>query len=98
MASQYLLWKAKDEKPREERQLTSRERRLNWWHYHKWHVIIAAILLCIAADILSSALHLGQVMPDVEVAYVGSTLLSEETISQLESALAVLTSDGNGDR
>ena len=49
MASEYLLKKAKEEaKPEEIHTMTKSEKRRNWWDYHKWHVVIAAVLaLCL---------------------------------------------------
>ena len=69
MASEYLLKKYKDVKPDEERELTPKEKRQNWWYYHKWHVVIGFILLLICLDLGKSALHIGEVKPDLQIAY-----------------------------
>ena len=45
MASEYLKWKYRDVKPDEPIRLTRKEKALNWWHYHKWYVLLG-ILRC----------------------------------------------------
>ena len=97
MASEYLLKKYQDVKPDEVRELTKEEKRRNWWHYHKWHVVIAAVLAVCIGNILWNALGIGQTKPDYAIAYVGSTPLSEETIDALRDGLAALSPDLNGD-
>lgn len=97
MASEYLKWKYRDVQPDAPIELTSAQKRANWWHYHKWQVILGAVLLLCLGDILVHALGIGQVQPDVQIAYVGSAALPEETAAALETALASLATDGNGD-
>lgn len=98
MASEYLLKKAKEEvRPETPRVLTREERRRNWWHYHKWHVCIGIMLLLILLELLLNALGIGQTKPDYSIAYVGSTPLSEETVSALVDAFTDISSDMNGD-
>ena len=97
MASEYLKWKYRDVAPAEKIELTKAQKRKNWWHYHKWHVIVAAVLLCMAANILYHMLGIGEVRPDYRVAYVGSAYLPDETVDALEAALAELGEDANGD-
>ena len=97
MASEYLKWKYRDVKPEEHRELTPAEKRKNWWHYHKWHVIIGAVLLGIAVDLLLHALEIGQIKPDYQVAYVGTNALPDDTVAAIENAFAALGEDVNGD-
>ena len=97
MASEYLKWKYRDVKPDAPIQLTDREKRRNWWHYHKWHVILGAILILAVGNLLWHALGVGEVRPDYQVAYVGKDPLPEETVEALEVALAGLGTDENGD-
>ncbi len=42
MASEYLKWKYRNVRPDAPVERTRKQRRQNWWHYHKWHVILAA--------------------------------------------------------
>ena len=48
MASQYLKWKYRDVKPDAPVELTEAQRRANWWHYNKWYVLGACLLLLAA--------------------------------------------------
>lgn len=97
MASEYLKWLARDVKPEEKRELTPKEKWKNWWYYHKWHVVIGLIaLLCVAGlirDIVSNRNN----QPDFQVAYISATSLPDDTAAALESALAELGEDLNGD-
>lgn len=97
MASEYLEWKYRDVKPDVPKQLTGREKAQNWWHYHKWHIVLGAVLLIAAVDIGRSALGIGEVRPDYQIAYVGTDVLPEDTVTALETALAGLGEDCNGD-
>lgn len=98
MASEYLMKKAREEaKPEQVRELTKAEKRRNWWHYHKWHVVITLALAVCAANILWDVSGVGREKPDYSIAYVGSTPLSEETAEAIRSGLASLSPDMNGD-
>ena len=97
MASEYLKWKYRDVKPDEPIQYTAEQRRRNWWHYHKWHVVIAAVLMVALGDILWNVLGVGKVRPDYQIAYVGAAALPNDAVSALESALARLGRDADGD-
>lgn len=97
MASEYLKKKYKDVKPEAKRELTPQERRKNWWHYHKWHVVIAAVLVLIAADLVWSYLGRGEPKPDYQIAYVGTGNLPDDTVSAVEAGFASLGEDLNGD-
>lgn len=97
MASEYLLKKYADVKPDEERVLTPEEKRRNWWFYHKWHVVIGAVLVLCLCNILWHALGIGEVEPDFTIAYVGSQRLSEGAAEALTQGLEALAPDMNGD-
>ena len=97
MASEYLKKKYQDVKPEPKIQLTPAQKRKNWWHYHKWHVLLAALLLLAAGDILRHVLGIGQIRPDYCFAYVGAESLPEDTEAALEAALSGLGEDLNGD-
>ena len=56
MASEYLKWKYRDVQRREAVVLTPAERRKNWWHYHKWHVVIGLALAVLAVYLVCQAL------------------------------------------
>ena len=69
----------------------------NWWYYHKWYVICGIILVWILGDIAGNALGLREKKPDFQIAYVGETILPDDTVTALEQAFAGLGGDFNGD-
>ena len=97
MASEYLKWKYRDVKPDAPIERTKKQKAANWWHYHKWWLLVGAILLVAGADILTNALGIGKSAPDYQLAYVASAPLSDETVVALETAFSELGEDLNGD-
>ena len=95
MASEYWKWKYRDVRPEEKKPLTAREKRKNWWHYHKWHAAAALLLLAVAGDIAWNALS--RTEPDYRIAYVGTNPLPDDTAAALEAASSPLGEDLNGD-
>ena len=79
MASEYLKWKYRDVGPEQAVKLTPRQKRANWWYYHKWYVLLGLGLLAAALYLIARGLGFGQVTPDYQVAYVGSAALPEDT-------------------
>ena len=96
MAGEYYRWLARDVKPEEKRELTREEKWKNWWHYHKWHVLIGVVVLLLAANLGMDVLTDYTTAPDYSVAYVGSSYLPEDTADQLAEALAQMGEDLNG--
>ena len=97
MASEYLKWKYRDVKRRESVELTPKEKRKNWWHYHKWHTAIGVVLAGIGISLVCNAMGVGQVKPDYQIAYVGENALPDDTAAAIEAAFAALGEDLNGD-
>lgn len=95
MASEYLKWKYRDVQPEKTVELTKKQRRRNWWHYHKWHVLICAAVVLIGLDWAWNVLT--RVTPDYQVAYVGSAPLSQEDAAAWEARLSALGADCDGD-
>ena len=95
MASEYLKWKYRDVQPEKTVELTKEQRRQNWWHYHKWHVLIGAAVVLSGLDWVWNALT--RVTPDYQIAYVGSAPLSQEGAAAWEARLAALGADCDGD-
>ena len=95
MASEYLKWKYRDVQPDAPVELTKKQRRQNWWHYHKWYVGIGVIAVLIAGNLVWHAVT--QVHPDYQIAYVGAYPLPEEEAAAWESRLSALGADCNGD-
>lgn len=90
MASEYLKWKYRDVQPDVPREWTPKERRANWWHYHKWHVLLAAALALVLGDVTLSAWNARRNAPVYQVAYVSAHPLPKETAAALEAALTEL--------
>ncbi len=95
MASEYLKWKYRDVQPDKPVELTKKQRRQNWWHYHKWYVGIGVAAALIAANLIWHAAT--QVYPDYQIAYIGAYPLSEEEAAAWERRLSGLGTDCNGD-
>ena len=95
MASEYLKWKYRDVQPDQPVERTKKQRRQNWWHYHKRYVILGAAAVCIAGNLVWHALT--QVRPDYQIAYVGGIPLTEEDAALWEARLSALGADCNGD-
>ena len=98
MAGEYLRWKYRDVKPDEPPpERTRKEKAANWFHYHKWWIVVWAFLLFSVGSIIWNALGIGQVRPDYVVAYVGDAALPEDCVTALERELAALGQNVNGD-
>lgn len=78
-------------------QMTTSQKRKNWWHYNKWYVIIGVILFAALIHIVGNAMGLFTKSPDLQIAYVGVTPLPENTSAALEQAFAALIEDFNRD-
>ncbi len=98
MASEYLKWKYRDVKPDEPVTLTPAEKRKNWWHYHKWHVLLGIVLFVSLASIGWHAISSGKNLPDYQIAYVGTNPLPDDTVAAIEKVFASLGEDLNGDK
>lgn len=96
MAGEYYRWLARDVKPAEKRELTREEKIKNWWYYHKWHLLVAAVVIFLVADIVGDMLTERRNQPDYSVAYVGSSYLPDDTVAQLTEAMAGMGEDLNG--
>ena len=98
MAGEYFRWKYRDVKQDEPPpELTGKEKLANWFYYHKWWIVVWALLLFSVGSILWNALGIGQVRPDYIFAYVGSASLPGDCAGALKQALAALGQDVNGD-
>lgn len=96
MSSKYYEWLAKDQKKEEKRELTPKEKRINWWHYHKWYVVAALVLGVCVVSLIGTTVRNYRSRPDYSVAYIGSAPLAEETSAALQAALEGLGRDLNG--
>lgn len=69
----------------------------NWWYYHKWHVCIGAVLLFSIVDIGKSFFHIGETVPDYQIAYIGENSLPDDTVAQIENLFSSIGKDCNHD-
>lgn len=98
MASEYLKKKYQYIKPNEPSPpLTGKKWWANWFHYHKWWIVAGVVVLSIIGSMIWNALGIGQLKPDYIFAYIGGGELPEETAAALETELAALGEDVNGD-
>ena len=77
------------------REYTKQEKAANWWHYHKITVLVVVLAAAMAAWLVHDMFF--RVQPDVQIGYVGTTVLPAETVQALEQALTPYASDSNGD-
>lgn len=69
----------------------------NWWYYHKWYVICGLLLLFILADLIGNTFGWFKKNPDIQIAYIGETILPDDTIEALKEAFSSLGEDYNQD-
>ncbi|MEG1380929.1 MAG: hypothetical protein RSC73_01685 [Ruthenibacterium sp.] len=95
MASARYTLNIPPEIPEEKHEMTPKQKRDNWWFYHKWPLIIslAAIVLVgwLGYDILTN------VQPDYQVALMGEQMLPTGVVESLEANLPQFCDDRNGD-
>lgn len=98
MASDYQEWIARDVKREAPRELTKKEKRANWWHYHLLHVVLALVAVLAVGSLVFSILRGRSNQPDCQIAYIGAALLPDDAVAALETQLAPLIGDvdGNG--
>ena len=74
---------------------TAKDKRANWWFYHRNHlifgIIIAAILFSLVYSIAS------KVEPDYSIALITSYQLPEDVLAAMEAHIAPYADDRNGD-
>ena len=95
MASEYLMKKYKDVKPDEPKELTPKEKRANWWHYHRIHFVIAGILILAAIGFVKDVFM--KTEPDYQIGYFSDIYMETEVELAVEERLAQLGEDLNGD-
>jgi len=95
LASEYLMKKYKDVKPDEPIQLTDKEKKKNWWEYHKFYFLVGGILL---AFVISFIWELAsRVDPDYQIAFVSQYNMAEGADVRLSERLEPMLEDRNGD-
>ena len=69
----------------------------NWIYYYKWYVVVGVLLLLFVVRYIAGIFGVAEPHPDLQAAYVGRHVLSEETITALQDLLASKADDYNGD-
>ena len=92
----YLVGVEKEDLQAEEaRVLTGKEKRKNWWYYHKFHVLAAAVLIAVAASWIYTAFL--RPKPDYSIGLITSFSIPDEVRANLEDHIAQYADDRNGD-
>lgn len=76
---------------------TWKEELQNWFYYNKLWVFVGCVIVYVAGSMIWNALGIGQVKPDYSIAYIGSARLPDDCVEALETELAALGEDLNGD-
>ena len=74
---------------------SAKDKRKNWWDYHKGHVLLGAVLLAAAVSVIYSIVS--KVKPDYSIGLLTSFQLPERIIAQMEEHIAQYGEDRNGD-
>lgn len=74
---------------------TGKEKRKNWWHYHKVQVFVALLLIAVAASWIYTVVT--KVEPDYSVGMITSFQMPAEVTEALEEYLSPYCDDRNGD-
>ena len=99
MARDGYLWNAGEDTIHQTKQeqtpLTPKEKRKNFWYYHKVHILIA--VLCVA--VLGWTIHefTSRVNPDYQIGMVTMQDYPDAVIRQMEEQIAAIADDRNGD-
>jgi hypothetical protein len=94
-----MAWVTKDSKEEyqkpQEAAYTKQEKAGNWWHYNKVIVLVVVVAAVIAVLMIHDIMF--QTKPDLQVAWVGSTQLTDSVSSAIEQKLQSQCPDLNGD-
>lgn len=67
----------------------------NWWYYNKWFVILGVVAVFSVVSVIVG--NITKTKPDYQIAYIGEYPLPNDTVLSIESALAEMGKDLNGD-
>lgn len=89
--------KPEDLKPDEEKPLTPKEKRANFWYYNKWKIAAGLLLVVVVGIFIADVV--GKVEPDLNIAVVCQKGIPDAVTNRLGDALveAGLVPDLNGD-
>lgn len=74
---------------------TKKDKRKNWWHYHKTYLLIILIALALVISVVYSIVT--KVSPDYQIGMITSYTMDDGVIESLQNYLAEYADDRNGD-
>lgn len=74
---------------------TFKQKRQNFWYYHKWHVLIAIVAAIVAIVMIQNAMT--RENPDYVVGLITDRIPSQETLDHIAGQLELCAPDRNGD-
>ena len=75
--------------------VTAKDKRKNWWYYHKRHLLVGIIAAAMVGSLIYSLVS--QVEPDYTIGLLTSYSMPDVGKQQLESCIAQYADDRNGD-
>lgn len=74
---------------------TAKDKRSNWWFYHKRHLAVGIVMAAIIGSLIWSVVS--KIDPDYSIALLTSYNVPSEVLDSMESYLARYADDRNGD-
>ena len=74
---------------------TAKDKRANWWYYHKFHVLGAIVVIALIATLVYS--FVSKVSPDYTIGLITQQDYSSDVVEKLEQELKAYADDRNGD-
>ena len=81
--------------PEEKHIMTRKEKWANFWHYYKWHILVALVAILIVGMFVKDIVS--KVEPDYQFGVLSEKTLSAEALEALEIQLTPFANDRNGD-
>ncbi len=75
--------------------VTGKDKRKNWWYYHKVHLLIGVVAVVLVGSFVYSMVT--KVNPDYTIALLTSYSMPETGLDQLEECITPYADDRNGD-
>lgn len=74
---------------------TAKDKRANWWYYHKFHVLGVIVAIALIATLVYS--FVSKVSPDYAIGLITQQDYSSDVVEKLEQELKAYADDRNGD-